>query len=64
MTSDRRRPGRPGSPQRVLQNAQWWRRSAVRVGTMWSGARDSTVWRDQCGDDGPFGSAVRAKRVQ
>ena len=49
---------------RVFQNAQWWRGSAVWVGAMWSGARESTVRRGQCGDDGPFGSAVRAKRVQ
>lgn len=28
---------------RAFQNVQWWRSSAVRVGTMWSGARDSTV---------------------
>lgn len=55
---------RPDGHLRVFQNAQWWRRCAVRVGAMWSGARDSGTWRGQCGDDGPFGSALRAKRVQ
>lgn len=49
---------------RAFQSVQWWRDCAVRVETMWSGARDSTVCRDQCGDDGPLGSAVPAKPAQ
>ncbi len=56
--------GRSRDHPRPFQNAQWWWSCVVPRATTWSGARESTVCRGQCGEDGPFGSAPRAKRVQ